>query len=71
MSQKVRSTHALLIGLSLLVASCGSVAPQRNSHTEVTAQDWGTTPPPGSKGGPTNNNGVILSPASTARLRGA
>ncbi|WP_229684994.1 glycosyl hydrolase, partial [Deinococcus roseus] len=65
MLKQGRST--LLLGLTLILASCGSFnAPQSSSTAEITAQDWGTTPPPGSKGGPTNTSGAILSPAWTA-----
>ncbi|GEM45478.1 glycosyl hydrolase [Deinococcus cellulosilyticus] len=64
MFKKGRSTTTLLLSLSLLLASCGSVVPQAGT-SEVTAQDWGTTPPAGAKGGPTNTSGAILSPALT------
>ncbi|WP_169743918.1 glycosyl hydrolase [Deinococcus misasensis] len=64
MSKNGRST--LLLSLTLLLASCSNYSAPQSNTSEVTAQDWGTTPPAGAKGGPTNNNGVILSPASTA-----
>ncbi|WP_051963134.1 glycosyl hydrolase [Deinococcus misasensis] len=57
----------LLLGLTLLLASCGNFsAPQPAADHGYRQLDLGATPPPGAKGGPTNSAGAVLTPAWTS-----
>ncbi|PTA66507.1 glycosyl hydrolase [Deinococcus arcticus] len=63
----VRARSTLLLGLSLALSACGTVTPQTSQDRPgLQAQDYSTSPPPGTKGGPTNTSGTLLTPAWTA-----
>ncbi|MBZ9753453.1 fibronectin type III domain-containing protein [Deinococcus sp. HMF7604] len=70
-----RARFTLLLGLSLALSACGSVTPQGSSPVAsapaaqspvLSSLDYGNSPPPGAKGGPTNTSGALLTPAWTA-----
>ncbi|MHA0042444.1 glycosyl hydrolase [Deinococcus sp. PEB2-63] len=64
----VRSPLPALLCLTALLSACGRAPDSTPAAAPPTlgALDYGTSAPPGSKGGPTNTSGALLSPAWTA-----
>ncbi|WP_412029153.1 glycosyl hydrolase [Deinococcus yunweiensis] len=62
---RTRTVLPFLLLVTVALSACARVEPQASGAT-FQALDYGTTPPPGAKGGPTNTSGAILTPAWTA-----
>ncbi|ACO47762.2 glycosyl hydrolase [Deinococcus deserti] len=65
---KGHAHFVVLVGLSLMLSACGNAAPQSGDvpSSFLRPLDYSTTAPPGTRGGPTNTSGVLLTPAWTA-----